>query len=870
MLTTALFIAAAAKAFQNQPIGQNTLSPFSLTGQPITDPFPALPVPSRFVTIDGRAFEVTTDSTLGAFLPNPAATGVWNGIQELNLMQDVVPPKIHVKVALFSDILLVTQDSIGARMHRSSLYAPDREQLSRALIQFELLLRKSGLDPQIEFSEDNDTVFITSENAEIPPLYPELQSILEPRINDDPFDGEDPQYRGPYDVILALHVGLTDRVERGTVGRRELTLLPILTATNQTLDLDVSALMFAAAEAQLEHRRFSLATPEGSWQVPFTARPLTPGMNPTLSAPIPLQGRQAPDPVRALAANDPIQTLPLDTTFAIFPGEGVTRVAATGVGAVLANQLKAPFQNSEVASDGFGRIWIVGTVDGSHTLASIFGLESLPPITESNRPPIPASGVLPLELHPYGSYFYDFSGEQRSVAPIQAIFRTAGGISLIERKSTPVIADPSGKFLTLSLKLKSTDAHSLNFFGRSGKYLGSVQISGEKSDDPRVLHHRINLSGESQSVTVPVGQFNEPIYAIHFGTTPDGVLRSRLVRDPQLNTIESLRVSTEGTAMPDTPPSIESFTVASDLATLYRNQQSGDIREMIASAHAFTQLAGPNEVERLGELARAAREVPAYFATLALARINTPEAQAQLLQTIQQGPFEWNRRCAAMAIDFTPPDHWLDDINFLTSSRSWQVRKNAVRLFPKNQSVPAQIFLVASIQDPVSNVRWEVARGLDPKSNLSARRLLFLAVNDSSEDVRAECYRQLLDSQDAAVLDEALRGIRDESRLVKLTIISRIKAQPDEKFREALRIGMLERQPEIQAAVLEAFALLPETTNFGEVSTAAGSDDPQVQLALLRLADAKGVVLPEPELERLAQSPNPQIAELAKKLKGGS
>lgn len=869
MLTTALLLASVATAHQSQP-GSEPLSPYALTGQPITNPFPALPIPSRHLTVEGRTFEVTSNTTLGAFLPDPAASDIWAGISPLNLPQDFAPRRIHVKVALFSDVLLLTKDSHGWRQHRSSLYAPDREQLSRALVQFELLLKKSGLDTQIDFSEDNDTVFVRSDSAEIPALYPEIRSILEPRINDDPFQGEDPQYRGPFDVVIALHAGLTDQVERGTVGRSELTLIPVLTATNQTLDQDISALMFAAADAQLQHRRYRLQEPEGSWTIPFLGRRLTPSVDPLASAPIPLQGRQAADPAAPLDPADPIQALPIDTTFAIFPTDVGTRIAATGVGTLLANQLKAPFQESHVAADALGRIWVVGTVEGTHTVASVFGLDAMPSATEPKSAPIPQAGALPIELEPYGSYFYDYSGEQRSVAPIQAIFRTAGGIRLIERTATPVIADPAGKFLSLTLSLKSTDAHSLNFFGEGGRYLGSVQISGEKSLDPRVLHHRVNLTGEPQTITVPIGQITEPIYAIDFGTTPDGVLRSRLVRDPVLNKIESLSVSTEGPATADTAPAFDSFTVGTDLGALFKLRETGDVREVIAASGAIGELAGVSDILRLGEMARGAREVPAYFATQALARIGTPEAQAQLLQTIQEGPFEWNRRCAAMAVNFTPPDDWLDDINFLTSSRSWQVRQSAVRLFPKNLSQPSQIFLVASIQDPVSNVRWEVAHGLDPKSNLSARRLLFLAVNDSSEDVRAECYRQLFDSPDAAVLGEALRGIRDESRLVKMSIIERIKAQPDEKFREALRIGMLEREPEVQAAILEAFALLPEPTNFGEVSTAAGSSDERVQLALLNLAVAKGVVLPGPELDRLAQSPNPQIAEIAKKLRGGS
>lgn len=865
MLTTALMLTVGLSNQQSNPLEFQ-----SLTGQPVENLFPKLDMPASTVSVGGLTFALKDENTVGAYLPSSNAASMWEGIQSTpNPTISTGNPKIRIKIMLFSEVLMMDHTSRGWMSKRSNFSFFDREEITRAMAQFDLVLRRSGLDPYIQFNEDDDIIVVANEPGKSENIYDVVSKIMAPRANDDLFESDDPTYRGPFDIIFALHAGLSDRIEVGTLGHTPLAVVPLLGATQHKLDVDLSTHLLKMVSNQIQYRRFPLPANRLSWQVPFTTVASLPSIDPSLSAPVPADGRARPESVKFLDAADPIGALSADTTMAVWANDSETKVAATGMGWMVANQLTSPFTQSSVAADNTGRIWLVGTISGRHMLADLIsGTVKMAPVTEQ---PAPITGALPLNPQPFGSFVWQLNDKNERTGNItQTAARTNGGIRLISRQSRPVISNPPATTLSLKLRLKSVEAYALNFFGQNHEYLGSVQISGNRTDEKNVLAARQPLTGELQTFTFKLTNIQQPIYAIEFGPTQQMTLAVRRSPEPAVFLIDSLSFADEAALTLDSPTEYELFDRNVSQEALVKTQDFSNVLIAIAAAGQLADNAKPENIAMYAEMSRSGREPIAFFGCRALKKLNSPASLAELRITLQQGPFDTNRRFAAEAITQPLPDDWLTDVNFCMASRSWQTRYYAAQLFKLNSSPRSQIFLVSSLQDPVSNVRAQIAADLDANVSLSARRLLFLAVNDSSEQVRAVSYARLLESKDAAILDEALRGIRDDSRTVKLTILNKIETMPDEKFRGALRIGVLDRSPEIQAAVLTAFQKMPEAVSFNEISNTVGSQSEAVQLALLRLAESKSIALPKPELDRLAQSRNATISGIAKRLGGGS
>lgn len=865
MLTTALMLTVGLSNQQSNPLEFQ-----SLTGQPVENLFPKLDMPTSTVSVGGLTFALKDENTIGAYLPSSGAASIWEGIQSThNPVISTGNPKIRIKIMLFSEVLMMDQTSRGWMQKRSNFSFFDREEITRAMAQFDLTLRRSGLDPIIQFTEDDDIIVSTSDSNGGENMFDIISGIMAPRVNDDLFESDDPTYRGPFDIIFALHAGLSDRIETGMLGHSRLAVIPILGATQHKLDIDLSAQMLSMVSNQIQQRRFPLPTDRLSWQVPFTTVASLPSIDPSLSAPVPADGRAKMEPVKFIDAADPISSLSADTTMAVWSNDSETKVAATGMGWMVANQLKSPFTYSSVVADKTGRIWLLGTIAGRHSLSDLIAGEvKMAPVTEA---PASATGTLPLNPQPFGSFVWQLNDKAERTGKItQTADRTNGGIRLISQKSTPVISNPPATTLTFKLQLKSVEAYALNFFGKNHEYLGSVQISGNLTDEKNVLAARQPLTGEERTFVFKLQNIQQPIYAIEFGPTQKMTLATRRSPEPAVFLINGLAITNEAALTIDSPTEFEQFDRNISQEALVKTQDFANPLIAIAAAGQLTDNPKPENLAMYAEMSRSGRDAIAFFGCRALGKLNSAAALAELRTTMQQGPFDLNRRFAAQAVTQPLSDDWMSDVNFLMASRSWLTRFYAAQLFKLNKSPRSQIFLVSSLQDPVSNVRAQIAADLDANVSLSARRLLFLAVNDSSEQVRAISYGRLLESKDAAILDEALRGIRDDSRFVKLTILNKIEIMPDEKFRAALRIGVLDRSPEIQAAVLAAFQKMPEAVSFGEISNVVGSQSEAVQVAMLRLAEAKSIALPKPELDRLAQSNNATISGIAKRLGGGS
>ena len=144
--------------------------------------------------------------------------------------------------------------------------------------------------------------------------------------------------------------------------------------------------------------------------------------------------------------------------------------------------------------------------------------------------------------------------------------------------------------------------------------------------------------------------------------------------------------------------------------------------------------------------------------------------------------------------------------------------------------------------DPV--VKAEIARRADTDIDLVARRMLFVAVNDPSEVVRASAYARLIDAKDAGIQAEALKGVKDDSPSIRIYLLDVMRQRAKEHYRAALRSAVVDSDPRVRAMALRAFATQPGPVDPDEVRNAFSDPDPIVKKALEELAKAKGFPVP--------------------------
>jgi hypothetical protein len=149
-----------------------------------------------------------------------------------------------------------------------------------------------------------------------------------------------------------------------------------------------------------------------------------------------------------------------------------------------------------------------------------------------------------------------------------------------------------------------------------------------------------------------------------------------------------------------------------------------------------------------------------------------------------------------------------------------------------------------STGDPDPLVRYTIVSKARPGSELYARRVLWAAVNDESEWVRAASYLSLIDSPIAEFREQALRGVRVDSVAVKLALLRAMERDPKDHYRSALRFAVVDSQAVVRALALRAFAVQSGEVALAEIQNTLNDPSPLVHSALVYLAAKKGLQLP--------------------------
>lgn len=271
-------------------------------------------------------------------------------------------------------------------------------------------------------------------------------------------------------------------------------------------------------------------------------------------------------------------------------------------------------------------------------------------------------------------------------------------------------------------------------------------------------------------------------------------------------------------------------------------------------------------VPLLIEMAKSANPLDAMVAMPALANQDTPDAWAALRTQMVRGPFDANRRFAAMVLTGKLTNADVLDASPALAVRSWRTRLAVLNALIPVNTREASFIYGASLEDPYPQIRMRVAENLILSEKLLLRRMLFAAVNDPSQYVRLAIYLRLIDVEDEETRAEALKGVRDDALGVRLGLINHMKADPKPHYRAALQLAILDTDPTVRVATLEAFSAQPDRTQPGEIRSAFTDEHESVQLSLVNMARANRVNLPADVIEALKNSPHQSVRDAAKDL----
>lgn len=275
------------------------------------------------------------------------------------------------------------------------------------------------------------------------------------------------------------------------------------------------------------------------------------------------------------------------------------------------------------------------------------------------------------------------------------------------------------------------------------------------------------------------------------------------------------------------------------------------------ACRALRRVPTPEALPQLSALLLAFNPRVADEAVKAIAAIGTPEAMEALRRGAMFGRYDHTREACARELGRTGDPRHASAISTLLSSRSWRSRAAGAEALSRLRDPMAQMMALAYLNDVDPMVRLAVVEGADESLDQVCRRLLWLGVNDPSDEVRARSMLRLMASGKPEFQNEGLKGVRDESRGVRLALAQALAEVPEALRVRAAQYLLADSDPTVRAA---AAATAPAQA----LEAAWRDSDPRVQLALARRAKAEELNAPDEAREAWSRSPDPRVAEAAR------
>ena len=243
-------------------------------------------------------------------------------------------------------------------------------------------------------------------------------------------------------------------------------------------------------------------------------------------------------------------------------------------------------------------------------------------------------------------------------------------------------------------------------------------------------------------------------------------------------------------------------------------------------------------------------------------------ARAVVKRSVSVSLSDYAKMMAGKLLGDTKDPKLADDISRLLSNHSWQAHVTAVEALAEIPTPESQIWRLGFIGMVDPAVKLAVTRNADPSVDRVLSAMLWSAVNEPSDMVRAQSYEKLIQASTPAAKAEGYKGVRDDSRYVRRLVVEYLAAHPSEDNRNALRIAIADRSAEVRAAAITGFAALEKGATEDEIANVLDDENSDVQLALIDFSKKKGMKLPPKTLQAMLASPDARVSTAAKGVGG--
>lgn len=284
------------------------------------------------------------------------------------------------------------------------------------------------------------------------------------------------------------------------------------------------------------------------------------------------------------------------------------------------------------------------------------------------------------------------------------------------------------------------------------------------------------------------------------------------------------------------PSDASEATVTSLIALL----KDPDDMVRLNAARAFSRIKSPSAETALGDLVHNLEPRIAEAALDALAFQDTPTGWAMVKRAVEVGPFDFTRVFAVRAYGRKKDPKSLPTLSLALTTSSWHGRMYAAEAIGAMPEQPLPLVLMAFLVETNPAVRLAATKGALVSDDEVCKRLLWSAVNDPSDEIRAWSCWKLIESGNAKYVNEGLKGVRDDSVWMRKRLLQIMRDKPGESIRPALRLAVADASPSVRAEALLTFAKIPGQVTAEEVQNTLSDPDPRVKSALAVLKEAKG------------------------------
>jgi hypothetical protein len=195
-----------------------------------------------------------------------------------------------------------------------------------------------------------------------------------------------------------------------------------------------------------------------------------------------------------------------------------------------------------------------------------------------------------------------------------------------------------------------------------------------------------------------------------------------------------------------------------------------------------------------------------------------------------------------------------------SNDQSWVIRLRALKDLANFKGDAAAALRRFGLRQDNPEIKLAATSELDPTNSDDVSALLYSAVNEPWDRVRADSDIKLVQSDSEKARTEGYKGVRDDSWFVRVYLLDWLADHPKDDHRDAARIAVADRSPRVRAAALRLFAALPGAVSPDEIQNVLEDRNPEVQLQLLALAKKKDIQIPADEMAAMKTSPDKRVS----------